>query len=373
MAVAAAALANSGPDDGLGRAAIASGLLHLVLLVVAIFGLPQLIKPLPTEDRPLIVEALPLSSITNAPPPASLPTPQVQQAQRPQPPEPPRPQPQVTPPPPAPAPAPQAQTPPPAPAPPPPTPAPPTPAPPAPAPPTPAPAPPAPTPPAQATPIPPPPAPPQPMPQPAEAPSPLPLPPPPAPPAPPPPAPAVAAAPAQPAPPPPPPPAQPQQRSQTPPQPARQQQAFSLDNVLNDVRRRPPPQQQQQQAAAPAAPAAARASAAPNNPLLPLSMTEEDAIRQRVVGFWNVDVGAKGIESFVVTLKVFLTADGSVQRVDILETQGSPAEPLRAFAEGARRATLRSSPLPIPAARAQQLLNGNLELRFSAREMLGMR
>ncbi len=102
-------------------------------------------------------------------------------------------------------------------------------------------------------------------------------------------------------------------------------------------------------------------------------MTEEDAIRQRVVGNWNVDVGAKGVESFVVTLKVFLTADGSVQRVDILETQGSPAEPLRAFAEGARRATLRSSPLPIPAARAQQLINGNLELRFSAREMLGMR
>jgi hypothetical protein len=329
------------------------------LLVVALVGLPQLIKPLPTEDRPLIVEALPLSSITNAPPPsAAPPTPQVQQAQRPQPPEPPRPQPQVAPPPPAPTPPPppQAQTPPPQPA----TPPPPTP----------------PTPPqqAQAVPIPPPPAPPQPSPpQPAAEALPAPIPAPPAPP--PPPAPAVAAAPPQPTTAPPPPPQQPppQPQTRTPPAPPqRQQPAFSLDNVLRDVSRQRP-QPQQQQAAATGAPSANRASNAPHNPLLPLSMTEEDAIRQRVVQNWNVDVGAKGIETFVVTLKVFVTADGSVQRADILETQGSPPDALRAFADGARRAALRASPLPIPAARAQQLTNGNLELRFSAREMLGMR
>ena len=142
--------------------------------------------------------------------------------------------------------------------------------------------------------------------------------------------------------------------------------------MLNDVRKQRP-QPQQQAAAAPAAASANRSSNAPHNPLLPLSMTEEDAIRQRVVQNWNVDVGAKGVETFIVTLKVFVTADGSVQRVDVLETQGSPPDALRAFADGARRAALRASPLPIPASRAAQLTNGNLELRFSAREMLGMR
>jgi hypothetical protein len=359
MAVALAFPAGLDPDRGLGRAALYSGALHAALLVIALVGLPQLIKPLPTEDRPLIVEALPLSSITNAPPPsAAPPTPQIQQAQRPQPPEPPRPQPQVAPPPPVPTPPPpQAQTPPPQPA----TPPPPTP--------------PAPPQPAQSVPIPPPPAPPQPnATQPAAEALPAPVPAPPAPP--PPPAPVVAAAPPQPTTTPPPPPQQPppQPQTRTPPTPPqRQQPAFSLDNVLRDVSRQRPQPQQQQQAAAPGAASANRASNAPHNPLLPLSMTEEDAIRQRVVQNWNVDVGAKGIETFVVTLKVFVTADGSVQRADILETQGSPPDALRAFADGARRAALRASPLPIPAARAQQLTNGNLELRFSAREMLGMR
>jgi hypothetical protein len=45
----------------------------------------------------------------------------------------------------------------------------------------------------------------------------------------------------------------------------------------------------------------------------------------------------------------------------------------QAFAEGARRAVLRASPLPMPASNAQQMLNGNLTLVFRAAEMLGQR
>ena len=64
---------------------------------------------------------------------------------------------------------------------------------------------------------------------------------------------------------------------------------------------------------------------------------------------------------------------GQVQDVRIERTAGTPPEPLRAFAEGARRATLRSSPLPLPPGRGAQLTGGNLILTFTAKEMLGIR
>ena len=312
--------------NDLQRAAGWSAGLHLAVMVLAFFGLPQIWSPPPVEDRPLIVEALPLAAITNAPPPRPDPP-------RPEPPkeeppkaEPPKPEPpkQVAQEAPKPEPPPPPQPPPPAPAPPPPTPPPPAPPPPAPAP----------------TPTPP---------------EPAPAPPPPAP-----------------RPPTPPPPAPPRP---TPPAPQRTQQNFDIDNMLRDLQKARPqpaaPAPPQQTAQAPASRAAS--SNAPHNPLQPLSMTEEDAIRQRVIRNWNVDVGAKGIETFFVELRVFVGLDGQVQDVRIERTSGTPAEPLRAFAEGARRATLRSSPLPLPPGRGAQLTGGNLILTFTAKEMLGIR
>jgi protein TonB len=180
--------------------------------------------------------------------------------------------------------------------------------------------------------------------------------------------------------PPPPAPAPPRPVAQTPPAPpapAPRQQApqFSLDNVLRDLTRPRP----QPPAAAPAAQpapqqqAVARSSNAPNNPLLPLSMTETDAIRQRVSQFWNVDAGARGVETFAVELRVWVLPDGTVQDVRIERTTGEDGPFRQAFAEGARRAVLRASPLPMPQANAAQLANGNLLLAFKASEMLGQR
>ena len=48
---------------------------------------------------------------------------------------------------------------------------------------------------------------------------------------------------------------------------------------------------------------------------MPLSMTEEDAIRQRIIQNWNVDVGAKGIETFFVELRVWVGVDGRTHSV----------------------------------------------------------
>jgi hypothetical protein len=181
---------------------------------------------------------------------------------------------------------------------------------------------------------------------------------------------------------PPPPPAPPQPpRAPTPPlaappPPAPPRAArFDESALLRDLQRsRSTPAPAQPSTAPPSPQAAApRSSNAPHNPTQPLSMTEEDAIRQRIVQNWNVDVGARGIETFVVTLRVWVAIDGSVTDARVIASEGDPADGLRAYAEGARRAALRSSPLPLPPARAQQLTGGNLELRFTARDMLGLR
>jgi hypothetical protein len=66
-----------------------------------------------------------------------------------------------------------------------------------------------------------------------------------------------------------------------------------------------------------------------------------------------------------------VSPDGTVQDARVVSTRGEPADALRAFAEGARRAALRSSPLPLPPGKAAQMTGGNLYLTFSARDMLG--
>jgi hypothetical protein len=62
-----------------------------------------------------------------------------------------------------------------------------------------------------------------------------------------------------------------------------------------------------------------------------------------------------------------------VQDVKIERATGDDGPFRQAFAEGARRAVLRASPLPMPANNAQQMTNGNLTLAFKAAEMLGQR
>jgi hypothetical protein len=304
--------------------AVISVLFHAMVFAIAWFGVPNLFNRDLPEDKPLIVEVLPLSSITNAPPPKPEP-PKVVEA-----PKPPEPKPE------------------------PPKPEPPRPEPPKPEPPKPQPTPPPPPPPP--APAPPPPAPPPPTPAPAPAPrTEAPLPPPPK---------------ARPQPPKP-----VQQAAKTEQESPRQkQQAFDLNNMLRDLTRAKPqpanappqPSPQQQAQAAPRA-----ASNAPHNPNIPLSMTEEDAIRQRIVQNWNLDIGAKGIETFFVELQLMVSPDGTVQDARIVRTQGEPADALRGFAEGARRAALRASPLPLPPSKAAQMTGGNLYLTFSARDMLG--
>ena len=291
----------------LNRAAIVSAIAHVLIFLIAWFGVPQLFHEV-TPETPLIVEVLPIGEITNAPPKPEAQAPPPQPAPpKPEPPKPPEPKPTPPPPPPPPQPPP--------PAPPPPTPPPPAPPPPAPPPPAP---PPVPAPKAEAV---PPPPPPPPRPAPPKA------------------------------------PAQPQ---------------FNLDNLLKDLTKRKPSPASPPQAPAAPAQTAARSQNTQFNPNLPLSMTEQDAIRQKIVSNWNVDLGARGIETFVVQLRIWVLSDGTVQNAKI-EGQTRMDDPAyRSFAESAIRAALKSSPLPLPSGKTSQITDGNLVLVFSAKEMLGI-
>jgi outer membrane biosynthesis protein TonB len=356
MTAAAAIAGSPGDDRGMRIAASVSAALHVAFLLFALLGLPQFFRTLPPADEPLVVEALPLAAITNAPPSEAAPRQtDVRQAQ------PPRPAPPPPPPP-------QAQPAPPAPPPPTPQPAPPQPAPPQPSPPQPAPPPPPQPEPPPPAPVPAPPPPPAPVPAP-----PAPPPPTPAPPAPPPPAPAPPAPPPpQPAPPPPAPaPPRPAPPAPTPPAPQRAQQpAFDPDALLRTLRPTPQQAQQRQQQAA-ATPGTGdgprRAPNAPFDPLRPLSSEEVGALRRQVEDKWVKDPGARGIDSFVVDIRVTLDASGVVKSAEIVKTQGAPADSLNAFAQGARRAVFIASPLRIPQGRSD-ILDGNLILTFRGAE-----
>jgi len=162
--------------------------------------------------------------------------------------------------------------------------------------------------------------------------------------------------------------------AETPKQePAKPQQAFDLDSVLRDVQRQRPRQQaeappQQARADAPPRPA----SNAPSNPSQPLSMTEQDAIRQHIERFWNPPVGARDAESLVIEVRVWLDPDGTVRNVQTLDqARKNRDEFYRAAAESAERAVKMASPLPVPRAKHDQFKT--LILGFSPKEMLGVR
>jgi len=133
---------------------------------------------------------------------------------------------------------------------------------------------------------------------------------------------------------------------------ARQRIAAERDEVAALLRTlRPTPQQAPPQQAA----------------VTPGGGQEVGSLRRQVEDKWVKDHGARGIESFVVDIRVTLDASGVVKSAEIVKTQGAPADSLNAFAQGARRAVFIASPLKIPPGRSD-LLDGNLILTFRGAE-----
>ena len=74
----------------------------------------------------------------------------------------------------------------------------------------------------------------------------------------------------------------------------------------------------------------------------PLRRTITDAIKQKVERNWSVPAGVLDASELVVTLRIQLGPDGSVRRVEIVDSDGGAN--YRTMAESGRRAVLKASP-----------------------------
>jgi hypothetical protein len=300
---------------------ILSAVLHLILVLVIVFGLPSFFEPKPVEDTPIAVELVNLApetratQLTQTPPKPKAKPEEVAQATPPKP-EPPKPEPpKPEPPKPAPAPVPK---------PPEPKPEPPKPEPPKPEPPKPAP--------------PPPPEPkPEPKPEPPKPEPPKPEPPKPEPPKPEPPKPEAA---------------KPAPKPDPKPQPKKKEDDAAFDALLRNLSKKPsapaPDQPAQQKQVAAAAP---RASAQPIAPLgAQLTTSEMDLIKQQITECWNVPAGARDAQDLRPQFRVYMNQDGTVRSAQLLNPERTSDPFFQAAADSARRALFnpRCSPLKLP-------------------------
>jgi outer membrane biosynthesis protein TonB len=79
------------------------------------------------------------------------------------------------------------------------------------------------------------------------------------------------------------------------------------------------------------------------------TMSEKDAIRAQIEQHWFIDPGALNLENMVVTLQVRINPDGSVVDAQIMDRARYASDShFRSVAEGARRAAYKASPLKYP-------------------------
>ena len=300
-----------------------SASLHVAMLAVIVFGLPNLFHHPPPQEMPIAVALVTIAPETRATHPNPF-----------------RPKPEAKPEPPVAAPAPKPE-------------------------PKPEPPPPVPEPPASAS-APPPPPPPEPAKAEVKAPP---------PPPPPPPKPVEAQAPLS--PPPRPPEPKPQQASHAPRPEIKKVDAVAFDKLLKNLeQKRPEPaafdallknltkEQVAQADDAPPAPHRIAATAPPSSqPKAPLGsqLTASeldalgDAVRRQLMPCWNVPAGARDAKDLVVEIRASVNLDGTVRQATIVD-QGRLGDPLfRAAAESARRTFFNPSctPLKLPADKYQ--------------------
>ena len=112
--------------------------------------------------------------------------------------------------------------------------------------------------------------------------------------------------------------------------------------------------------------------ARPRDTTRPLSISEIDVVRQQIAGCWNLPAGAKKAEDLVIEIWVAMNPDGTVREARIQNQGRLRADGFfRAAAESALRAVLnpRCSPLKLPRNKYDQWQT--MTLTFNPREMFG--
>ncbi|MBP5534580.1 MAG: hypothetical protein J6Y03_03645 [Alphaproteobacteria bacterium] len=107
-----------------------------------------------------------------------------------------------------------------------------------------------------------------------------------------------------------------------------------------------------------------------------LTVSQIDFISAEVRKHWNFDAGIEGIENMIVDLRISLTREGRVEKVEFLNQRRFNQDPsFRSIAESAKRAVLKSdgtdeSPFRVLAVKYPERYSEwkNLQLKFSPLE-----
>lgn len=79
-----------------------------------------------------------------------------------------------------------------------------------------------------------------------------------------------------------------------------------------------------------------------------LSVSEMDALAGRLRACWNLDPGAMGIDNMIIEIRASLNQDGTVRRVDVLDTSRYNSDTFfRSVADSAKRAVFICQPYNI--------------------------
>jgi len=101
-----------------------------------------------------------------------------------------------------------------------------------------------------------------------------------------------------------------------------------------------------------------------------LTLSELDAIRAQIQRCWSVPGGARDGHELIVTIRIYLNPDGSLNRSPEVADASGMADPYyRTMAESAVRAVRKCEPLRVPSTKYEDWRQ--IEMTFNPREMLG--
>ena len=104
-----------------------------------------------------------------------------------------------------------------------------------------------------------------------------------------------------------------------------------------------------------------------------LTISEKDLVRQQIQRCWNLPAGAKDAHTMIISIRMVMNPDGSVQQARILDQAKMSTNPFyRTMAESALRATLnpRCQPFKLPPEKFDRWKT--MKLTFDPRDMLGL-
>lgn len=104
-----------------------------------------------------------------------------------------------------------------------------------------------------------------------------------------------------------------------------------------------------------------------------MTISEIDLVRQQIQRCWNMPAGAKDAQTMIISIRLAMNPDGTVQQARILDQARMGSDPFyRTMAESALRATLdpRCQPFRLPLEKFDRWKN--MKLTFDPRDMLGL-